>query len=355
MTWFKKPKRKLTGTDRRELPTDVFEKCPQCGEILYRARLEQNLFVCPECGHHNRIGAEEYLQLLLDDGEYTVRTVEGALEGIPVCLAVMDFEFIGGSMGSVVGEKISRIGQRALQERKPLVIVSASGGARMMEGILSLMQMAKTSVMLAQMHEAGVPFVSVLTDPTTGGVTASYAMLGDVHIAEPGALIGFAGPRVIEQTIKQELPEGFQRSEFLLEHGMVDSIVDRRELKIILARLLRHMLGLPAQMDKLRAIADKRKQSAEAILGRIDITTMHEGGMVRLQVADDGIGMSEAVQARVFEPFFTTKEVGRGMGQGLAMARSMIIKKLHGSIAFESRAGVGTTFTITLPCTLPPA
>ncbi len=282
MTWFKKPKRKLTGSDRRELPTDVFEKCPQCGEILYRARLEQNLFVCPECGHHNRIGAEEYLQLLLDDGEYTerfaelrsadplkffdlkpyvkrlevaerttgagdaVRTVEGAVEGIPVCLAVMDFEFIGGSMGSVVGEKISRIGQRALQEKKPLVIVSASGGARMMEGILSLMQMAKTSVMLAQLHEAGVPFVSVLTDPTTGGVTASYAMLGDVHIAEPGALIGFAGPRVIEQTIKQELPEGFQRSEFLLEHGMVDTIVDRRELKIILARLLRHMLGLPA-------------------------------------------------------------------------------------------------------------
>jgi acetyl-CoA carboxylase carboxyl transferase subunit beta len=161
----------------------------------------------------------------------------------------MDFEFIGGSMGSVVGEKISRIGQRALEEKKPLIIVSASGGARMMEGILSLMQMAKTSVVLAQLHENGVPFISVLTDPTTGGVTASYAMLGDVHIAEPGALIGFAGPRVIEQTIKQELPEGFQRSEFLLEHGMVDTIVDRREMKSLIARLLRHMLGLPASEE----------------------------------------------------------------------------------------------------------
>jgi acetyl-CoA carboxylase carboxyl transferase subunit beta len=285
MTWFKKPKRKLTGSDRRELPTDVFEKCPSCGEILYRARLEQNLFVCPECGHHNRIGAEDYIQLLLDDGEYderfselrsgdplhfvdlkpygkrleaaerksgvgdAVRTVEGELDAIPVALAVMDFEFIGGSMGSVVGEKISRLAQVALDERKPLIIVSASGGARMMEGILSLMQMAKTSVVLAQLHEAGIPYISVLTDPTTGGVTASFAMLGDVHLAEPGALIGFAGPRVIEQTIKQELPQGFQRSEFLLEHGMVDVIVDRREMKTMIARLLRHMLGQPAPAE----------------------------------------------------------------------------------------------------------
>ena len=285
MTWFKKPKRKLTGSDRRELPTDVFEKCPSCGEILYRARLEQNLFVCPECGHHNRIGAEDYIQLLLDDGEYderfsdlrsgdplhfvdlkpygkrleaaerksglgdAVRTVEGELDAIAVALAVMDFEFIGGSMGSVVGEKISRLAQVALDERKPLIIVSASGGARMMEGILSLMQMAKTSVVLAQLHEAGIPYISILTDPTTGGVTASFAMLGDVHLAEPGALIGFAGPRVIEQTIKQELPEGFQRSEFLLEHGMVDLIVDRREMKTMIARLLRHMLGQPAPAE----------------------------------------------------------------------------------------------------------
>ena len=282
MTWFRKPKRKLTAQDRRDLPTDVFEKCPNCGAILYRARLEQNVFVCPECGHHNRIGAEDYIRLLLDDGEFeeyfdelrsadplqfvdlkpygkrleaaernagtgdAVRTVEGELESIPVAIAVMDFAFIGGSMGSVVGEKIARLGQRALEQRRPLIIISASGGARMMEGILSLMQMAKTSVVLAQLHEAGVPFISVLTDPTTGGVTASYAMLGDVHIAEPGALIGFAGPRVIEQTIRQELPEGFQRSEFLLEHGMVDIIVDRREMKAMIARVLRHMLGMTA-------------------------------------------------------------------------------------------------------------
>jgi acetyl-CoA carboxylase carboxyl transferase subunit beta len=285
LTWFRKPKRKLTAQDRRDLPTDVFEKCPNCGEILYRARLEQNLYVCPECGHHNRIGAEDYIRLLLDEGDYeeyfddlrsadplqfvdlkpyskrleaaertagtgdAARAVEGNLENIPVCLAVMDFAFIGGSMGSVVGEKIARLGQRAVDARRPMIIISASGGARMMEGILSLMQMAKTSVVLAQLHEAGLPFVSVLTDPTTGGVTASYAMLGDVHIAEPGALIGFAGPRVIEQTIRQELPAGFQRSEFLLEHGMVDIIVDRREMKSTIARLLRHMMGLPAPED----------------------------------------------------------------------------------------------------------
>jgi acetyl-CoA carboxylase carboxyl transferase subunit beta len=287
LTWFRKPKRKLTSQDRRDLPTDVFEKCPSCGEILYRARLEQNLFVCPVCGHHNRITAEDYVRLLLDEGDYeeyfeelrsadplefvdlkpyvkrleaaernagpgdAVRAVAGNIESIPVCIAVMDFAFIGGSMGSVVGEKIARLGQRALELRQPLIIVSASGGARMMEGILSLMQMAKTSVVLAQLHEAGLPFISVLTDPTTGGVTASYAMLGDVHIAEPGALIGFAGPRVIEQTIRQELPEGFQRSEFLLEHGMVDLIIDRRELKTTIARVLRHMLGLPAPEELL--------------------------------------------------------------------------------------------------------
>jgi acetyl-CoA carboxylase carboxyl transferase subunit beta len=281
MTWFKKPTKKLRAEDRRDLPKDVFEKCPECGEILYRARLEQNLFVCPVCGHHNRIAADDYLRLLLDQGEYdelwsdlrsadplrftdlkpyrqrleaaekqtghgdAVRTVHGALDGIDVNLAVMDFEFIGGSMGSVVGEKIARLTRRALEQRQPLIVVSASGGARMMEGILSLMQMAKTSALLAQLHEAGIPYISVLTNPTTGGVTASYAMLGDANLAEPGALIGFAGPRVIEQTIKQELPDGFQRSEFLLEHGMVDAIVDRRELKLTIARLFRHMLALP--------------------------------------------------------------------------------------------------------------
>jgi acetyl-CoA carboxylase carboxyl transferase subunit beta len=285
MSWFRKPKQKLSATERRDLPSDVFDKCPRCGEILYRARLEQNLFVCPECAYHNRIGAEDYVRLLLDDGAYeeqagglrsadplgfvdlkpypqrleaaerksgggdAVRTVTGTMHGIPVCLAVMDFDFIGGSMGSVVGEKIARLGRHALAQRQPLIILSASGGARMMEGILSLMQMAKASVVLAQLHEAGLPYISVLTDPTTGGVTASYAMLGDVHVAEPHALIGFAGPRVIEQTIKQELPDGFQRSEFLLEHGMIDRIVDRRELKDTLAMLLRHMLGLPAPVE----------------------------------------------------------------------------------------------------------
>jgi acetyl-CoA carboxylase carboxyl transferase subunit beta len=284
-SWFRKPKQKLRAEDRRDLPTDVFDKCPSCGTILYRARLEQNLLVCPECGHHNRIRAEDYLQLLLDDGRYeehdadlrsadplgfvdlkpyperlvaaeqatghgdAVRTVSGELEAIAVALGVMDFEFIGGSMGSVVGEKLSRLARRALAEHKPLLIVSASGGARMMEGILSLMQMAKTSSVLAMLHEAGVPYISILTDPTTGGVTASYAMLGDVILAEPAALIGFAGPRVIEQTIKQELPDGFQRSEFLLAHGMVDTIVDRRALKATVARLLRHLLRLPAPAE----------------------------------------------------------------------------------------------------------
>jgi acetyl-CoA carboxylase carboxyl transferase subunit beta len=283
MAWFRKEKQKLRASDRRDLPTDVFDKCPECGEILYRARLEQNLFVCPNCAYHHRITAEDYLRVLLDDDTFeetdgdlrsadplefvdlkpylqrleaaerqtahgeAIVTGTGELESIPVCLGVMDFEFIGGSMGSVVGEKIGRLGHIALKQRRPLLLVSASGGARMMEGILSLMQMAKTSVVLARLHEAGLPYISILTNPTTGGVTASYGMLGDVNLAEPGSLIGFAGPRVIEQTIKQELPAGFQRAEFLLEHGMVDVIVDRRELKALAARLLRHMLGLPEQ------------------------------------------------------------------------------------------------------------
>jgi len=291
MAWFRKPKQKLSSTDRRDVPGDVFDKCPQCGEILYRARLEQNMYVCPECGFHRRMTAEGYIQLLLDDGVYeeqggtlrsadplefvdlkpypqrldaayrkvgggdAVRTVTGSLEEIDVGLAVMDFEFIGGSMGSVVGEKIARLAKICLQQRRPLIIISASGGARMMEGILSLMQMAKTSALLAQLHEAGIPYISVLTDPTTGGVTASYAMLGDVNIGEPNALIGFAGPRVIEQTIKQELPEGFQRSEFLLEHGMVDLIVDRREMKAQMARVLRLMLDLPAPAEPVNGAA----------------------------------------------------------------------------------------------------
>ncbi len=282
MAWFRKPKQKLQKGDRRELPSDVFEKCGECAEILYRERLAKNLYVCPSCGHHLRIGADAYVRILADEDSFqemdvglrsadplgfvdlkpyvarleaaekkarhgdAVLTGTAALEGIPVVLAVMDFSFIGGSMGSVVGEKIARAARAALERRAPLIVVSASGGARMQEGILSLMQMAKTSAVLARLHEESIPYVSVLTDPTTGGVTASFAMLGDAILAEPGALIGFAGPRVIEQTIKQELPEGFQRSEFLLEHGMVDQIVDRRELRAEIGRLLRHMLGLPA-------------------------------------------------------------------------------------------------------------
>lgn len=280
MAWFRKPKTRLQAGDRRDLPADVWKKCPRCGEILYSEKLKENWNVCPECAHHLRLPAPGYLGLLLDAGSFAERdrnlrsgdplgftdlkpyrerliqaerksqhgeaviTGTGTLGEIPVGLGVMDFSFIGGSMGSVVGEKLARLGLACLEAEEPLLIVSASGGARMMEGIFSLMQMAKTSAVLAQLHEQGTPFVSILTDPTTGGVTASYAMLGDANLAEPGALIGFAGPRVIEQTIKQELPEGFQTSEFLLEHGMLDMIVDRREMKGTTETLLRHMLGL---------------------------------------------------------------------------------------------------------------
>ena len=258
------------------MPRDVFEKCGACGEILYSERLARNLGVCPECGSHFRISAARYLEILADPDSFEERDAEmesgdplgftdlkdygdrlraarrrtgrneavvtgrARIEGIPVVLAVMDFSFIGGSMGSVVGEKIARAGRDALAGELPLIVVSASGGARMMEGIFSLMQMAKTSAVLARLHEHGLPYISVLTDPTTGGVTASYAMLGDVNLAEPGALIGFAGPRVIGETIKQELPPGFQSAEFLEEHGMVDRVVDRRELKGAIAQLLRH-------------------------------------------------------------------------------------------------------------------
>jgi acetyl-CoA carboxylase carboxyl transferase subunit beta len=276
VAWFRKDKQPLKAQDRRDVPSDVFDKCAGCGEILYRERLAQNLNVCPNCGHHLRVTAEDYVEILVDEGtfeemdpglraadplrfrdlkSYGDRIVAaeakgqteallsgtGELEGIPVVLAVMDFSFIGGSMGSVVGEKIARAGRVALERRAPFLVVSASGGARMQEGIYSLMQMAKTSAVLARLHEAGIPYVSILTNPTTGGVTASYAMLGDVNLAEPGALVGFAGPRVIEETIRQELPKGFQRAEFLLEHGMVDRVVDRRELKETVGLILRHM------------------------------------------------------------------------------------------------------------------
>jgi len=281
MAWFRKDKKPLKKEDRRDVPSDVFDKCDGCGEILYTESVAQNANVCPDCGFHFKLPVERYIEILLDEGSFEemdahLRSADplgfedlkrygdriaaaekktgkndavvsgiGTLDGLPVAIAFMDFRFIGGSMGSVVGEKIARAGRRALEDGRSLIVLSQSGGARMMEGIYSLMQMAKTSAVLARMHEEGLPFISLLTHPTTGGVTASYAMLGDVNIAEPGALIGFAGPRVIEETIKQELPEGFQRSEFLLQHGMVDRVVDRRELRAEIATLLHHMVGEP--------------------------------------------------------------------------------------------------------------
>ena len=275
MAWFRKDKKPLEARKKRDVPADIFEQCPGCGEVLYRERLARNFSVCESCGYHLRISAEGYLSILLDPGSFeeldgdlrandplafvdvkpyvnriataesagkseAVVTASGRLDGIEIAIAAMDFSFIGGSMGSVVGEKIARAGRSALQRSVPFIIVSQSGGARMQEGIYSLMQMAKTSTILARLHEASLPFISVLTNPTTGGTTASHSMLGDVNLAEPNALIGFTGPRVIEETIKQELPKGFQRSEFQLEHGMIDLVVDRRDLKETIAVILRH-------------------------------------------------------------------------------------------------------------------
>ncbi|MGH7539664.1 MAG: acetyl-CoA carboxylase, carboxyltransferase subunit beta [Gemmatimonadota bacterium] len=277
MSWFKKPKQKLVS-QKRELPGDMWDKCEGCGEILYSGTLEENAYVCPRCGHHFRITVDQYEALLLDDGELfeeydvhlrssdplgfhdskpyperirqaekkagthdAIRTGMGRIEGREVHLGTMDFRFIGGSMGSVVGEKIRRLATRSVEHERPLLLISASGGARMQEGIFSLMQMAKTAVALERLADARLPYVSILTNPTTGGVTASFAMLGDVILAEPGALIGFAGPRVIKETIRQDLPDGFQTAEFLEEHGMVDRIVARPELRETVARLLRHM------------------------------------------------------------------------------------------------------------------
>ena len=275
MAWFRKDKKPLRARKKRDIPADIFEQCPGCGEVLYRERLARNFSVCESCGYHLRISAEGYLSILLDPGSFeeldgdlrasdplafvdvkpyvnriataesagkseAVVTASGRLDGIEIAIAAMDFSFIGGSMGSVVGEKIARAGRSALQRSVPFIIVSQSGGARMQEGIYSLMQMAKTSTVLARLHEASLPFISVLTNPTTGGTTASHSMLGDVNLAEPNALIGFTGPRVIEKTIKQELPKGFQRSEFQLEHGMIDLVVDRRDLKETIALILRH-------------------------------------------------------------------------------------------------------------------
>jgi acetyl-CoA carboxylase carboxyl transferase subunit beta len=289
MAWFKKTrkptKRSAAAAQESRVPEGLWVKCPDCAQVLYNKDLESNLHVCPKCAHHFRISAADRLKALFDDGRWTehfpnlssndplrfkdtkaykdrlratiastgitdaVLVATGRLDGIDVVVAAMEYSFIGGSMGVVVGEKITRAVEMALTQGQPLIVVSCSGGARMMEGALSLMQMAKISAALARLDRARLPFISVLTDPTTGGVTASFAMLGDLNVAEPKALIGFAGPRVIEQTIRQKLPEGFQRSEFLVEHGMVDLIVDRREMKAMLSNVLRFMRAESAPVE----------------------------------------------------------------------------------------------------------
>lgn len=298
MPWFSKKNKQIEAVppEERTVKTEnVFVKCDGCEASLYKRELEEGLQVCPHCGHHFRLGARERLAMLFDDGKFEELDTEvisiDPLEfidtkpypdrlnlakessGLPeavingrgkvgdhlVLAAAMDMAFIGGSMGSAVGEKVTRIIERALREHAAVVIFAASGGARMQEGALSLMQMAKISAVLAELDEARLPFVSVLTDPTTGGVTASFAMLGDIILAEPKALIGFAGPRVIEQTIRQKLPKDFQRSEFLLDHGMVDAIVDRRELRDYIVKLLNFMLNPEisshSEMERLRTRA----------------------------------------------------------------------------------------------------
>lgn len=283
MSWFKRNKPKITESvddkERTVRTEGVFVKCPECEATLYKGELEESEKVCPKCGYHFRMNARERLKKLFDDGVYepldegvtsddplgffdsksykqrieeaktssglpeAIITGKGKVGGHLVFAGAMDMSFIGGSMGSAVGEKITRLIERAIAEKGAVIIFSASGGARMQEGILSLMQMAKISAALGRLHEAHLPYISVMTDPTTGGVTASFAMLGDVNIAEPRALIGFAGPRVIEQTIRQKLPKGFQRSEFLLEHGMLDMVVDRRQMRQTIIRLLDFMMN----------------------------------------------------------------------------------------------------------------
>jgi acetyl-CoA carboxylase carboxyl transferase subunit beta len=289
MAWFKKVRKPIEPANKESrVPEGLWVKCPSCSQIIYNKDLASSLSVCTKCAHHFRLSAPDRLRSLFDHEwiEYdaglasidplqftdtkpyrtrlasstattgmkdAVATARGRINGVDAIVAAMEYGFIGGSMGVVVGEKITRAIERAIDERLPVVIVSCSGGARMMEGALSLMQMAKISAALARLDRARLPYISILTDPTTGGVTASFAMLGDVNIAEPRALIGFAGPRVIEQTIRQTLPEGFQRSEFLMEHGMLDLVVDRRELKDVVTRVLR--FGLPAAREVQTTLA----------------------------------------------------------------------------------------------------
>ncbi|MEY4630473.1 MAG: hypothetical protein RIQ81_593 [Pseudomonadota bacterium] len=278
MAWSTREKAPLAKSPKKDTPSGLWEKCTECGEVVFRKDFVANLNVCPKCNHHYYMPAEDRIANLMDPGTFeeadaglcssdplefkdskayrqrlrdmhtrtgrydAIITGRGLLNGRPVNLGVFDFEFMGGSMGSVVGERLARLFQRAAEAREPAVVVSSSGGARMQEGILSLMQMAKTCAALAKMREAGVPFISILTHPTTGGVAASFAMLGDINIAEPKALIGFAGPRVIQQTIRAKLPEGFQRSEFLLEHGMVDLICHRDSLRVTVSQMLNILL-----------------------------------------------------------------------------------------------------------------
>jgi acetyl-CoA carboxylase carboxyl transferase subunit beta len=278
MAWFRRQSGELDASGEKKVRTEgLWVKCENCRQVIWKKDLDENQNVCPKCGKHFRIDARTRLALLFDDGEYetfsdnlastdplkftdlkpysdrlkraqeetglsdAVINARGKLNGRPVIISAMEYGFIGGSMGAVVGEVITRAIEQALDSKQPIIIISASGGARMMEGVISLMQLAKISAALAKLDEARVPYISVLTDPTTGGVTASFAMLGDLNIAEPGALIGFAGPRVIEQTIRQKLPPGFQRSEFLLEHGMLDAVVHRKEMKAYIARALEFM------------------------------------------------------------------------------------------------------------------
>src|SRR5262245_21122571 len=282
MAWFKKARKPIKAPAKASrVPEGLWIKCPSCGRAIFNKELVATLQVCPQCAHHFRMTAADRLKLLFDGARWVehdagLRSLDplqftdtktyrsridasvkatglkdaiivgsGSIDGLPTVIGAMEYGFIGGSMGVVVGEKITRAAELALDSRAPLIVVSCSGGARMMEGALSLMQMGKICAALGRLDRAGLPSISVLTDPTTGGVTASFAMLGDLNIAEPKALIGFAGPRVIEQTIKQTLPDGFQRSEFLLEKGFIDAIVDRRELKSHLSRMLRMLMGRP--------------------------------------------------------------------------------------------------------------
>jgi acetyl-CoA carboxylase carboxyl transferase subunit beta len=297
MSWFKRVKEGiLTSTkEKKEVPEGLWNKCPVCKRAISTRELEENNFVCTEDAYHFRIGSENYFEILFDEAAYTeldedlapsdplhfvdkkpytdrldeaqektgmsdaLRSATGKMNGMDIVVACMDFAFIGGSMGSVVGEKIARAIDYARENRFPIIIISKSGGARMMEAAFSLMQMAKTSAKLAQLEQAGIPYISLLTDPTTGGVTASFAMLGDFNVAEPGALIGFAGPRVIKETIGKDLPKGFQSAEFLVEHGFVDFIIDRREMK----QKFTTLLGLLHE-EKATKAAPARRRSKKA-------------------------------------------------------------------------------------------